>query len=547
MKLLPAIQTALLASVVLALSSCGGAAMDGGDDDGNVSFGGAQDIGQFRDILDRGGIPGEDTLDANGFFNEHYVELPDADCGQALCGHAMVSVGADWRTGDYQAALQISMNSPIDPADLERLPLNLVVVVDTSGSMEADNRLADVKTGLHLLVDQVEAGDRIAIIEYSTEVRVLASLTEPADNDQLHELISGLWPGGSTNLHDGLESGLEMVAAAYDVERQNRVVLLSDGMPTTGITDDASILAMAEGYIADGIGLTTIGVGDMFNVNLMRGLAERGAGNFYYLEDADAIDEVFTDELDYFVTPIALAVDIRVSAGPAYRFGEVVGTKLWQSHSDYGQVFIPAAFLASRTSAVPDPNGRRGGGSAIFVQMHANGATGPIDFNKVAHVELTYRVPGSSEVIEQVIDVTNPYDPGMTPEECYYSHAAMAKNYAVYNIFLALRQATRQAASSYSCALDTLVTLNSVAQRWNLEYEDADVIADIALADTFAANLRAAGGRDGYCDQPYYDDCDDPNCTQEMPMGCSTGGSNAPLGSLLLALGALGMVTRRRD
>ncbi len=540
---------ALLTLLGLSAAGCGGATgAYGDDDDGNVSFGGAQDIGQFREILDQGGIPGENTLDANGFFNEHYIELPDADCGQPVCGHAMLSVGADWLTGGYQATLQISMNSPIDPADLERLPMNLVLVVDTSGSMASDQRLVDVKSGLHLLVDHVQDGDRVALIEYNTGVTVRVDLSSPLDRELLHSVIDGLEPNGSTNLHDGLRTGLQMAAEAFDLERQNRVILLSDGQPTVGVLDDASIIEMATSYITDGIGLTTIGVGDDFNVNLMRGLAERGAGNFYFLEDTAAIDEVFTDELDYFLTPIALALDIQVTAGPAYQFGEVVGTKLWQTNSEYGEVFIPAAFLASRTSAAPDPNGRRGGGSSIFIQMQPNGATGPIDFNQVAQVALSYQLPGSDDVIEQTIDVVNPYDPGITPEECYYSYLAMAKNYAVYNIFLGLREATREASYAYGCSLSTLETLVDTANRWNREYEDPDVVADVDLMNQFIGNLNQLGVYDGAsCDGDYgyddYGDCED--CYQYG--ACSVGGgAEPPIATLILVLGAVLVVSRRR-
>jgi len=98
-----------LALIVVA-SACAAEAKDGG----NVGFGGAQDIGQFRDIFDAGQIPGEDTLDANGFFNEHFLELPPADCGQNLCVHGAVTLGHDWVTGGPQAALMIALRATVE-------------------------------------------------------------------------------------------------------------------------------------------------------------------------------------------------------------------------------------------------------------------------------------------------------------------------------------------------------------------------------------------------------------------------------------------------
>src|SRR5690348_14181740 len=74
----------------------------GGDDGaggGNVSFGGAQDMGQFRAMLDRGEVPGPNTLDANGFFNEHFNAIPPNSCTGELCLTPGISVGRDWLTG----------------------------------------------------------------------------------------------------------------------------------------------------------------------------------------------------------------------------------------------------------------------------------------------------------------------------------------------------------------------------------------------------------------------------------------------------------------
>src|ERR1043165_4144105 len=85
--------------LLLTIVGCGAqdAADSSGSGGGNVSFGGQQDIGEFRGILESGQIPGPETLDANGFFNEHYV-APPTDCTATLCMTPRVSVGRDWLT-----------------------------------------------------------------------------------------------------------------------------------------------------------------------------------------------------------------------------------------------------------------------------------------------------------------------------------------------------------------------------------------------------------------------------------------------------------------
>src|SRR5438045_5021259 len=102
--------------LLLSIAGCAGqGAADSaspGNGGGNVSFGGQQDIGEFRGILEAGQIPGPDTLDANGFFNEHYV-APPTDCTTTLCMTPGVSVGRDWLTGAHQATLQIAVNTHV--------------------------------------------------------------------------------------------------------------------------------------------------------------------------------------------------------------------------------------------------------------------------------------------------------------------------------------------------------------------------------------------------------------------------------------------------
>ncbi len=534
------------------LAACGGSAADtsSGAPGGNVGFGGAQDIGEFRGILERGEIPGPSTLDANGFFNEHFVEPPDVTCGGPLCLTPGLSVGRDFVTGAYQAALQISVNTTLDPNDYPRLPMNLVVVVDHSGSMAQDQRLDKVKTGLHTLIDNLHDEDRLAIVSFDDTVTIDQPFTTTLDRTQLHAVVDALRPDGGTDIFDGLKAGLDQLGDTPSSEKQNRVILLSDGLATAGNTSQDAIIQMATGYVERGIGLTTIGVGNDFDVDLMRGLAERGAGNFYYVEDPAAATEVFTEELDVFMQPIALDLQITATTTDGWPMREVVGTKLWQANTFDGQMQVPAVFFASRTSQQGEL-GRRGGGSMIFVHLDPTTNTA----GKVAELELTYRLPDSGETFTHTVTLDYDRDPTEIPEQPFLSYPSMAERYAMYNMFLGFRLATQLAETDYQCAASVLSATRASALDWNSTHDsDPDIAADIDLADLFLANLQAKGatgdvstdacagagypypdGEGGYYGDDYYDGA----------MGCSaTGGTGA--GGLLLGLGALGLVIRRR-
>jgi Ca-activated chloride channel homolog len=520
---------------------------------GAVSFGGAQDVGEFRGILARGELPGPDTLDANGFFGEHYNAPPPVTCGKLLCVAPGMSVGRDWLTGAHQATLQIAVDSTVDPTTYQRLPMNLVVVVDHSGSMASDGRLDKVKAGLHTMIDNLSDEDRLAVVEFDDQVDVDATFAATLDRPALHAIIDRLEPRGATDIFDGLRQGFLLLGDAPASDRQNRVIFLSDGNATAGDTSQADILQMARDRVERGIGLTTIGVGDDFDVALMRGLAEQGAGNFYFLEDPAAATEVFTQELDFFMQPIALDLQLTAQAGPGYQFGEVVGSHLWTSEATRGSIQIPAVFVASRTTQSGGSDGRRGGGSMIFIHLTpVGGNTG-----RVADVTLSFRTPGSAERIAQTVSLDYAADPTETPAEPYLSAPEMAERFAMYNMFLGLRAATE--AQDTACAVAVLNATRAGATAWNLTHEDPDTTADLMLVDQYLANLRAYGATGGEravascasASDPYDPGAQPP--VDDMPvdgyppaiLACAAGGAPGGLPILFGALAAIGLRRRR--
>lgn len=532
--------------VLFPLAACGASgdsAPGGGSGGGGVSFGGAQDIGEFRQILTNGQIPGPDTLDANGFFNEHFNAQPAASCGGTLCISPGLSVGRDWLTNQQQATLQLAVTTPVDPSTYQRLPLDLVVVVDHSGSMASDQRLDKVKTGLHTMVEHLQPDDRVALLSFDDVVTIDQPFT--SDRIALDRAITALEPRGGTNIYDGLEAGFQQLGDVPDRERQNRVIFLSDGLATVGNTSQAAIMEMSTGWIERGIGLTTIGVGDDFDVDLMRGLAERGAGNFYFLENPTAASEVFTEELDYFVSPLALDVQITAASGAGWTMGEQVGSRLWQTDSsNAGSMAIPAVFLASRTSQGPD-TGRRGGGSMIFIHLTPTGETS----SKIATITLSYRQPDQAERVTQTVTLDYAGDPSDAPADPYLSTPEMGERYAMYNVFLGLRAATKS--MDLECAAAALVATQRSASAWNGTHEDPDIAADLGLIDQYLTNLRAQGATggtelatcaaatdpygDGY---GYYGD-------DTMAMGCSATGAGAHGGWLAILAALLGVLYPR--
>jgi Ca-activated chloride channel family protein len=470
----------------------------------NVSLSGSQDFGYFRRLVDAGQVPRPTDFDAAGFFAEHHTALPSPSCGERICLQTLLGVMTSLSSASRCTMLQLGLNSPIEASPGNRPPLNLSVVVDVSGSMAAAGKIDFVRTGLELLIDGLRDGDNLAIVTYSTGVTVPFPMTDiTLERARARSVARGLIADGSTNLYGGLERGYAEAAGRYDSGRQNRVILLSDGQPTAGITDSASILAMSRARNSDGIGLTTIGLGTDFNAALMRDLALQADGNFYFLEDSAAVSEVFTEELSYFTVPVAFDLRLRLTAGAEYQFGRGYGSPFWTNTADGGELTIPSVFLAHRESAddqTPD-GGRRGGGSALLVELEpralVDDGSGVTTAN-VGRVELSFREPGSNRTVTEVVSIAYPFAPWIMPEAGYFAGrdlAVVQKSFVMLNIYVGIERACRafHERNDAQGALAGLRLLLAAVDDYNEEVRDADITSDRALLVALASVLERNG------------------------------------------------------
>lgn len=472
----------------------------------NVSFGGAQDFGYMRALIESGRVPHPTDLDPAGFYAEHATPLPAPVCGERLCVQAMLGVMANLINGQSCTMLQLGLNSPIVVAESDRPPLTLAVVVDVSGSMVGGDKIDYVKAGLERLVSELNDDDRIALITYETMVTVVQPMIEVRGHrNDLLGLVRGLAASGSTNLHDGLERGYDEILAHYDSGRQNRLILLSDGNPTVGITDTERILDMSAGYNSDGVGLTTVGLGTDFNLQLMQGLAEQADGNFYFLESGTAVDEVFTEELAYFTLPVAFDVTLEVRSGQLYDVDRISGTKRMTATGGDAKLEVPSVFFAHRKAhddvhEGPDGVGRRGGGSLLLLEMMPtiwNGAT-PAE-GDVAEVVLTFREPGSDALKEDRVLVHYPHAPGEILERGFFDGPIVTKSFVVMNLYFGIETACLlfhggEAREARDLLEQVIAAAADYEDSANDGAGDVDIQLDIAMLDDLVAVIENLGG-----------------------------------------------------
>lgn len=520
-----------LASTVLGLAACSESTLfDGavaGEGEGesenqgsNIGFGGAGDFGFVRAILNAGEVPEVDDIDDVGFIAEHQTTLPPADCGQRICAHALVGSMGNMISGSDCTILQVGLNSPLSIEPGDRPPLNLAVAIDTSGSMAGNNRIGFVQQGLARLQNELRDDDQIAIILYSSSAVVALPLTEVAGHrNDIADVANSLRADGATNIHAGLSRAFEELLGAYDVDRQQRVIMLSDGVATSGISDAATIRSMSAAFVSEGITLTTIGVGTDFDLELMRGLAEDGHGNFYFLEDAGAVDEVFTEEVDTFLMPVAYDVDIDITLDPTWSIGDVIGVRSFNLAEDAsgGSVHLNAVYFAGRQNPddVFEGGGRRGGGSMLLLELRPTALTDPRSEVDIGTVGLRFREPGTDPSDPNIVplsvsvDADLPHSSTSIPATGFFDNTIVERSFVILNIIVGMRSAATafhagqadEAASVLEALIASVVDYEDSA---NNGAGDADIRADIELLELFLTVVETSGG------QPDGDVDDDP-------------------------------------
>ncbi len=202
---------------------------------------------------------------------------------------------------------------------LSRTPVNLAVVLDRSGSMSG-KKLEQAKQAAHMLIDQLDESDIFSLVMYDTEVEVLVPARKLGKGKRdIQRRISRIQTGGSTALYDGVNSGGRELREFLSEGRINRVMLLSDGIANVGPSSNREIATLGQQLAREDISVTTVGLGDDYNENLMTALSEASDANYYYVADVEQLPEVFRSELGELKSLVARNITIRIECPEGVR------------------------------------------------------------------------------------------------------------------------------------------------------------------------------------------------------------------------------------
>lgn len=428
-----------------------------------------------RGAINRGEIVPADTIRVNEYLNYYDQRFPEP---------VDQPIGLDLRLGNPRLPsgggevwLQIGLQAR-GVSRQGRTPLNLALVLDTSGSMNTSDKMPYLKESLMVFLQSLQPDDWVGIVSYSDKARILRHAQPVGDGAWIVQTVDQLWPGGGTNLYEGLMTGFKEVDRNFDLRRNNRVILLTDGLANVGVTNPDRIAADALEFSQKGIYLSTIGLGMDMNDPLLSKLARQGNGAYHFIDSAQEMDKVFLEESEGLVERVA--DDIQISIRPMQGVELIAVTGL---------------------DGVPPSTGARidlppmGAGDSQVVMARLNTRSGPIGTRDLAEIGVSYtdsfaqRTREIRQTIGAPIVTTGNYDA--------LADIEVRRNATIVRSAEALKQ------------IDALFGQGRYAEAWQLAHAmegelrwmasragDAQMVQDADLFQRYQVTLAAALGYD---------------------------------------------------
>ena len=361
-----------------------------------LSAGGAKRIAAFRRNIEEGYLPQPESLAYEGLFYNYYFDTGgDGSCDSLFCPSYSPAVTADPLSGETERYLTVGLNSGLEASEFERKRLNLVVVLDISGSMsspfseyyydqhgnrhEPDGdterpKIEVARDALVALTEQLREGDRLGVVLYSSESAVAKPLrpVEATDMNAIRDHIQeNVRAGGGTNLDAGLADATELLSAYEDADQstyENRMVVVTDAMPNLGDTDDENLREKLAANAERNLHATFVGVGVDFNAELVDAITAIRGANYYAVHSADEFERTLGEEFEYMVTPLAFDVSLELEA-EGYDIEQVYGSTAAEDATD--ELLGVNTLFAS-----PTEDGKtRGGVVLVQVERQSEDAT----------------------------------------------------------------------------------------------------------------------------------------------------------------------------
>jgi Ca-activated chloride channel family protein len=306
-----------------------------------LSVGGAKDINNFRENIEQGYLPLPSDITYEGLFYDYYFDIGEGkECDKLFCPTYSYAISRDPFSLEPQRYLSVGLDSGLQ--DFQRPKLNLVVVLDYSGSMgspfdqyyydrfgnrvdlpatESSSR-KKIEIADQAVVDllgHLKEGDRFGLVIFSEDAFLADPMTLIDDKNLtlLKEKILKIQEYGGTNMEAGMERSGQLFdgyLGANRSEYENRIIFLTDAMPNIEETSETGLYKIMKDNADRGVYSTLIGIGVDFNSQLVESITKVKGANYYSVHSAGEFKERMDDEFDYMVTPLVFDLLLKLNA-----------------------------------------------------------------------------------------------------------------------------------------------------------------------------------------------------------------------------------------
>lgn len=285
-------------------------------------------------------------------YHKHQIKIP-TDTKPALSIDYNNSLCDD----SDRFILQIGIATPFK----ENLPksqkdVNVSLVIDNSGSMSG-GKLEYVKQAMKTFIGELPDGANVSIVVFSSDAELRQKNVKLTTNrSKIYQIIDGIYTAGSTNINAGMMLGYEEIIKAHKAGMNSRLILLTDGMTNAGETNHEKILENSKRYNDEGIEISTIGVGQYIDFDLLRSLSDYGRGSNHFIGEAEKdIQKVFISEVESLLYNLGKDAEITIELPEGFSIEKVYGFK--------------PEFLADNKVSVPLENLNSGQTQIILMEV----------------------------------------------------------------------------------------------------------------------------------------------------------------------------------
>jgi Ca-activated chloride channel family protein len=267
-----------------------------------------------RRFINSGSLPPKDAVRVEEMINYFTYDYREPE-GDKPFSIDVDATACPWDTS--HRLLRIGLKGR-EVANEKRPASNLVFLLDVSGSMTPAERLPLVKQAMRLLVDKLTEKDHVAIVIYAGGSGLALKSTSGDQKEKILRALEELQAGGSTNGAEGIELAYKVAAENFINGGVNRVILATDGDFNIGVTNQGDLIRLIEAKAKTGVFLSVLGVGtDNLKDSTMQKLADKGNGNYAYLDSVDEARKVLVQQINGTLMTIAKDVKIQVEFNPA--------------------------------------------------------------------------------------------------------------------------------------------------------------------------------------------------------------------------------------